>query len=438
MSMTLISSVTATSNQAALELNSIPAIYTDLLIVASVRLTVADNAYGVRFNNDSGSNYTQRVLYGNGSSAISYTQANITAFNPHVVSNSRTANTFGNSSFYIYNYSGSTTKSIGIDSTAENNATANDMSQIVGTWNSTAAITSIKFYYTGTANDIAAGSTISLYGINRQSAIGKPKAIGGDITFANGHWYHTFTGSGTFTAQNDLVCDALVVAGGGGGGGTHAGGGGAGGMLIKNKIAVPSGGYPVIVGSGGAGATGSAIGAIGTDSLLSSLAVANGGGGGASYAADSNRNATSGGSGGGGGSYQPSPGGTGLGGSGVSGQGNAGGNGNHSYGSGAGGGAGGGAGAAGSNAPGGYNAAPNGGAGLLWLNGTYYAGGGGGGNSENYGPSLGGIGGGGNGANPVSAPTSGTTNTGGGGGGARNTTGGNGGSGIVIIRYPAD
>jgi len=48
---------------------------------------------------------------------------------------------------------------------------------------------------------------------------GALKATGGEITFAGGYTIHTFTSSGTFTANEALTIDYLIVAGGGGGGG---------------------------------------------------------------------------------------------------------------------------------------------------------------------------------------------------------------------------
>lgn len=237
-----------------------------------------------------------------------------------------------------------------------------------------------------------------------------------------------------FIQQYDI--DYLVVAGGGGGGGFgQAGGGGAGGMLTTSNKAIDSGvSYSITVGAGGAGgnasSSASALGASGGDSSLGVLATAVGGGGATGHSGTS----ASGGSGGGAptnGSY----------GSGTAGQGNRGGAFNGSYTSPYGGGGGGGAGAVGGD---GGNTIGAGGAGLAWLNGTYYAGGGGGG-SYSGGTSVGGIGGGGAGRPGTGSSSTaangfpGSTNLGGGGGGAGNynvgSTGGAGGSGVVIIRY---
>jgi hypothetical protein len=84
----------------------------------------------------------------------------------------------------------------------------------------------------------------------------------------------------------------------------------------------------------------------------------------------------------------------------------------------------------------------NGGDGLKWLDGNYYAGGGGGGirGQVTY-VGLGGLGGGGNGGWEFAYPSGGIANTGGGGGGGgqfggpSSVAGANGGTGIVKIRY---
>lgn len=253
---------------------------------------------------------------------------------------------------------------------------------------------------------------------------------------------HTFTSSGTFTAESSGSVDILVIAGGASGANDHGGGGGAGGYRAFNH-SLTAQSYSILVGAGGPSAPAvrgsvNTHGNAGTNS--SAMGVTSlGGGGGGDYTHDSAGD--SGGSGGG-------AGGTGAVGVGTSGQGNNGGTGTHSpnYQ----GGGGGGASAVGANSSGLY---PNGGSGssnsLRTGSNITYAGGGGGNGSYGGGGQYGsgGSGGGGNGANQSVIATAGTVNTGsGGGGGARYTTdgGGNqsgpsgaGGSGIVIIRYVA-
>jgi hypothetical protein len=246
----------------------------------------------------------------------------------------------------------------------------------------------------------------------------------------------------------------LVVAGGGGGGNWGAGGAGAGGVLIGTTSVTPGIQYSVTVGGGGAAINN------GTNSSLSSFAVAIGGGAGSNW--QSYGNGQSGGSGGGATwVYSNSTGGYGTG---TSGQGYPGGGpityanaSNHPS-----------AGGGGAGGPGGNPTAVTdgqsgaGGVGRLSsIDGTsyYYAGGGGGGIHYGTGGAGGSGGGGGGGAstgntggsggtggrnnggagaaNPGSGG-SGGTNTGGGGGGGGgggSPNAGAGGSGIVIVRY---
>ena len=271
----------------------------------------------------------------------------------------------------------------------------------------------------------------------------KVYAAGGVIS--GGYRVHTFltTGAITFTTGGDV--EVLVVAGGGGGGGGEGnpagdapGGGGAGGYRTAT-LTVAAQAYPVTVGAGGAGATGSSLdGTKGQDSVFSSITAAGGG-----FGAREESTGGPGGSGGGAGGSC----GTGdkVGGAGNTPattpvQGYAGGFGTDAacaYRSGAGGGGSGGVG--GNNLSNGGGGA--GGAGTVSsITGASYAGGGGGGTGRNAG-NLGGAGqagGGKGGSSPSGAGGAATAITGSGGGGAGSGTpvGGSGGSGIVVIRYP--
>jgi hypothetical protein len=280
-------------------------------------------------------------------------------------------------------------------------------------------------------------------------------ATGGTILTCGDFKTHVFTGPGTFTvssagnAAGANTVEYLVVAGGGGSGG---GAGGAGGYRQNYPSPTTAGlpvtatGYPITVGSGGTGTSGSpypVAGIPGNTSIFSTITSAGGGGGGAFET-----NGGSGGSGGGGTGGGTRPGGTGNTPPVSPPQGN---NGGIGY-SGADGG-GGGAGGVGSPSPSTGNPPYVGGAGGIGspiataffgptapsygtpgpAPGRYFAGGGGGASDNTAG--AGGAGGGGAGGSP---PTSvGTVNTGGGAGGSARATpiGSTGGSGIVIIRY---
>lgn len=444
----LLERIELNATTASVTFNNIPQTgYTDLKVVMSARSdqagSVGQDVY-VRFNGDSGANYSFRRLYGTGSSAASdaVSSSSTAGRIGRCTSNDATANTFASTEFYIPNYTSSTAKSISGDAVDETNATG-AIAQLTATiWTGTAAITSMQLFPFSGGTNFVAGSTFSLYGL---AAVGTtpvtaPKADGGNVIATDGtYWYHAFLSNGTFTPQVGLSADVLVVAGGGGGGrGNRGGGGGAGGLLGFTSQALASGtSYTCTVGSGGANTNNA--GTNGNDSQFGSLTLVKGGGGGGS--GQGQYTGLNGGSGGGA-SYDS------LGGSGTSGQGNAGGNGNNApdYPSGGGGGAGAagangsgtqaGAGGVGSSSYSSWGTATNTGQNV---SGTYYYAGGGGGGGDSSGTVSGAGGyGGGSGSNTGSATAAATANTGGGGGGGGtgSSQGGAGGSGIIIIRYP--
>ena len=149
---------------------SIPATYTDLKVLVSTRQN--NTGMRVRFNSDTGTNYSWRRLEGNGTVAAS--NSNTTYGSPYntfiywSMQNQTidTANTFSNGEMYIPNYAGSTQKSLLADSVAENNATTAYMAMQAGLWTGTAAITTITLSPdTGTSPLFQQYSTFTLYGI---------------------------------------------------------------------------------------------------------------------------------------------------------------------------------------------------------------------------------------------------------------------------------
>jgi len=293
-------------------------------------------------------------------------------------------------------------------------------------------------------------------------------ATGGTPTTCGDYKIHTFTGPGTFTVTNagniagSNSVDYLVVAGGGGGG-TNGGGGAAGGFRYSNStfsvsgapgaplasstaVPVTATGFPITVGSGGAGAPWNSAPSItsGNPSTFSTITSTAGGFGGMGTPART-AGGNPGGSGGGS-NYNNAPGiGSGNTPPVSPSQGNNGGGATATDSGGGGGGAmavGSGLGPTQQRQPGGIGAGiPTafGSNGVLCGSFRYYAGGGGGA-TQSTSPTLTGNGGtGGGGASGIQEGTavSGTANTGGGGGGGAGGSGvsGGGGSGIVVIRY---
>jgi hypothetical protein len=158
---TPLATKTLTSVTQNLSFTSIPATYTDLVLVLSLRAsTTASDAY-FRYNNDSGSNYSDTIFRGDGTTASSAKDSNAPGMDIGVTAISTDAATFQTPTIIqIMNYANTTTYKTALIRTS--NATAM-VSAIVGLWRSTSAINEIDIVHRGTGWDI--GSTATLYGI---------------------------------------------------------------------------------------------------------------------------------------------------------------------------------------------------------------------------------------------------------------------------------
>ena len=432
--------VTLTSNASDVTFSSIPSGYTDLVVVVmGASTTAGSSTNGLRWqiNGDTGANYSETQLLGDGTSATSSRTTSATDIGAGLLMQT-SAGYFATNIIHFMNYSNTTTyKTMLTRPGAASVSTAANVSL----WRSTSAITSIKFYRL--TDQLKAGSTFSLYGIAAVGVSPAPKATGGAIYSDSLYYYHVFGSTGTFTPLSSLSCDVLAI---GGGGGTSAasGGGGAGGVIYAASQSLTATGYTVTVGAGGALSASGGVGNKGTNTTFGGLVTANAGGAGTRTGGS----VANGGSGGG--VAAGSSAGTASAGSGGTGYANAGGVAVSPTPNGYGGG--GGAGAAGGANAGGNGTTLFSSWGLATgtgqnVSGTYYYAGGGSGPSDatNPGPSVaGGLGGGGASGNrstgTATAGTAGAINTGSGagGGGIGNSVDGSGaagGSGIVIVRY---
>lgn len=156
-----IATYTVPSAQASYTFSSIPSTYTDLVLVCSAS---ASTQYDLRlrFNGDTGSNYSYTVLYGTGSAAGSARDSNLNFAGIDYYGVPTT--TLGNSNQIVQfqNYSNTTTNKTWL---SRANLASGGTDAIVGLWRSTAAINSIYIAYIGTAYTIGTGSTFTLYGI---------------------------------------------------------------------------------------------------------------------------------------------------------------------------------------------------------------------------------------------------------------------------------
>jgi hypothetical protein len=157
-----ISTTTLGSAQTTVSFSSIPATYTDLVLIMtsnSSGTATAFNGY-LRFNSDSGSNYSKTQMLGVGA-AQSQRASNATAIVWPFDDTTWTVTRFN-----IMNYANTTTFKTTI---FRQDMGTYGTSAVVGLWRSTSAINAISLTASdqggGTADQFTAGSTFTLYGI---------------------------------------------------------------------------------------------------------------------------------------------------------------------------------------------------------------------------------------------------------------------------------
>ncbi len=160
-----IATTTLGSDAASYTFSSIPSTYTDLVLIVNMQSTYSgDSGNGARiqFNSDTGSNYSNTNLRGNGSSATSYRQSSNTYIQIGLLPSSgggTASGTLGVGIANIMNYANTTTYKTVLGRT---NSTSSTVEASAGLWRSTSAINSITYFGDG---NIKAGSSLTLYGI---------------------------------------------------------------------------------------------------------------------------------------------------------------------------------------------------------------------------------------------------------------------------------
>jgi hypothetical protein len=149
-----IATNTLSSTTATLTFSAISGAYTDLVLTTNCRLGNT-NAYHVRFNGDSGNNYTINVIQGSGSAV---TTSRGTSENQSMIGVGDT--NVQSSIVHINNYSNTTTYKPFFVQVANSGAYTRFA---VGTWINTGAITSVTVSVGGDVFSI--GSSFTLYGI---------------------------------------------------------------------------------------------------------------------------------------------------------------------------------------------------------------------------------------------------------------------------------
>lgn len=166
--MQLIQHQELASAQSSITFNSIPQIYTDLYLVISVRNSSTTSAVTrMQFNNDTGSNYYSRLVYGNGSSATTYAETSASFYLGDHPQSTWTSDTFGSTALTIQSYAEAVAKSVSCETVAENNATTSWQQLSTHLWSNTSAITTLKVFPLG--GNFAAYSSATLWGITKGS-----------------------------------------------------------------------------------------------------------------------------------------------------------------------------------------------------------------------------------------------------------------------------
>ena len=157
-----IATTTLGSAQTGVTFSSISGSYTDLVLIANVKVTGSPGRVTtIQFNSDTGSNYSFTYLGGNGTTASSGRASNDDRIRIQGITGID-ANNFYPVIMSIQNYSNTTTYKTCLIRTNE----ASALQAEVGLWRSTSAINAIRIVaYGNTEENWATGSTFTLYGI---------------------------------------------------------------------------------------------------------------------------------------------------------------------------------------------------------------------------------------------------------------------------------
>jgi hypothetical protein len=158
-----IQSQTLGSANASVTFSSIPQTYTDLILVSFFGTTTLNEDAFVRFNGDTGSNYSRTSLRGNGSSAFSARSSNQTSCLIDLDAAGSTLDTGLQIITQIFNYSNSSVYKSLLSRSGTLGGSYTGTTALGGLWRSTAAITTLLVNCTN--NTFISGSSFTLYGV---------------------------------------------------------------------------------------------------------------------------------------------------------------------------------------------------------------------------------------------------------------------------------
>lgn len=160
-----IATTTLGSAASTITFSSISSAYTDLRLVFCGYSVNTDTYAQMRFNSDTGTNYSSTGLRGNGTAASSYQLSSGTFI--YLNNGSNGLNRAGNNrpsmlTVDVFSYAGSTNKTSLITTSNDDNG-GGTVERSVGLWLNTAAITSITLLLD--SGNFATGTKATLYGI---------------------------------------------------------------------------------------------------------------------------------------------------------------------------------------------------------------------------------------------------------------------------------
>lgn len=157
-----IATATGTGSASTVTFSGIAGTYTDLVLVCNI-IVASSASVQIRFNSDSGSNYSYTVLDGDGATISSNGQSNTSGIQLAGWSSNLGSSTNPSPILCsINNYSNSTTFKTALVRSTANGASSGSVDAFAGTWRNTAAITSITII---SGANFTTASTFSLYGI---------------------------------------------------------------------------------------------------------------------------------------------------------------------------------------------------------------------------------------------------------------------------------
>ena len=152
-----IATTTLGSTQSSVTFSSIPATYTDLILVCNVTKTTSANT-AFRLNSDTGSNYSTTFIEGNGTTVSSNRLTNTTQGS--IDYSDTTVNPVPSITHFM-NYSNTTTNKTTLSRSGSEYVYA-----YVNLWRNTAAINTILVY--AASGNYVTGSIFTLYGIKAE------------------------------------------------------------------------------------------------------------------------------------------------------------------------------------------------------------------------------------------------------------------------------